>query len=112
MAGAIGILIAWGAALVAGWLERRRGWDIAAFFRGALLGFGIANLFAALSHAAFGPSAAGTSGHYANLLVLAVCVILGGKLGLSRLRSKELGGQACGASNALAPSLDREPESL
>ena len=29
---------------VAAWLERRRGWDIAAFLRGALIGFGISSL--------------------------------------------------------------------
>ena len=29
----MGFLIAWGAGRLAGWLERRRGWDIAAFFR-------------------------------------------------------------------------------
>ena len=33
-----------GIGLVAAWLERRRGWDIAAFFRGALIGFAVANL--------------------------------------------------------------------
>jgi Putative restriction endonuclease len=40
--------------LVATWLERRRDWDIAAFFRGALVGFGIANLLALIDGAALG----------------------------------------------------------
>src|SRR5262249_2407715 len=35
---ALAAILAWAAGMLADWLERRRGWDIAAFWRGALLG--------------------------------------------------------------------------
>jgi hypothetical protein len=96
MAGAIAFLIALGGGRLAGWLERRRGWDIAAFFRGALIGFGIANLYGLLIAAISGPYAPGSVAHNTTLAVLAACVILGGRLGLSRLKSKELDGTTPG----------------
>jgi hypothetical protein len=72
--------------LVAAWLERRRDWDIAAFLRGALVGLGIASLLATIGHAAWGgaePSSVLIGGR----IILGVCLILGGRMGLSRMRS-------------------------
>jgi len=73
---------------VAAWLERRRGWDIAAFFRGALVGLGVFILLALIADAASGwaqPSSAQVIGR---LIVLGGCLFLGGLMGLSRLKSK------------------------
>ena len=89
----MGFLIAWGAGFRAGWLEQPPRLGHRGVLPGCALGVGIASLIATVNQAAFGLPATGSMGHYANLLMLAVCVILGGKLGLSRLRSKELGGK-------------------
>ena len=106
LAGFMGFLIALGAGRLAGWLERRRGWDIAAFFRGALIGFGIANLYGLLIAAISGPYAPGSVAHYSTLAVLTVCLILGGRLGLSRLKSKELDGRTPGPQPPGSPAVD------
>jgi hypothetical protein len=72
--------------LVAAWLERRQGWDIAAFFRGALVGYGIAGLLAAIGHAAWG--GAEPPSVLIGIRVIGVAgLILGGRMGLSRLKS-------------------------
>ncbi len=78
--------------LVAARLERRRGWDIAAFFRGALIGVGITSLLSIVAHAAWG----GAEPSYVlwiERVVGWVCLILGGLLGLSRLKSKRPAGE-------------------
>jgi hypothetical protein len=72
--------------LVAAWLERRRDWDIAAFLRGALIGLGIASLLATIGHAAWG-GAEPSSVLIGDRIILVVCLILGGRMGLSKLRS-------------------------
>jgi hypothetical protein len=87
MAGVIGLLIAWVSALLAGWLERRRGWDIAAFCRGMLVGLGVANVFALAREWVWGSGYPGSPGFYANLVIIGACLILGGLLGLSKLKS-------------------------
>lgn len=50
------ISLALGSAIgsVAAWLERRRGWDIAAFVRRALIGFAVFNLLATIDSALWG----------------------------------------------------------
>jgi hypothetical protein len=76
--------------LLAAWLERRRDWDIAAFFRGSFVGFGIANLLIMIESAVWGwlvESRARAIGH---LVLMAVCMIGGGLTGLSRLKSSEV----------------------
>jgi hypothetical protein len=73
--------------LVAAWLERRRGWDIAAFLRGALIGLGISSLFSIVAHAAWG-GAEPLFVQWIGTASLGVCLILGGSLGLARLKSK------------------------
>jgi hypothetical protein len=76
---------------VAAWLERRRGWDIAAFFRGALVGFGIANLLALIDGALWGWMVVSPVRLMGRLVLLGVCLILGGLMGLSRLKSSRPG---------------------
>jgi hypothetical protein len=85
---ALGCAIGW----VAAWLEGRRGWDIAAFLRGALLGLGISGLLSIVAHAAWG----GAEPLFVRWLETAgswICLILGGLLGLSRLKSRRPGGE-------------------
>jgi hypothetical protein len=53
MAAFLGFALACAIGLVAAWLERRRGWDIAAFLRGALIGCVIGSLPAIFAHAAW-----------------------------------------------------------
>lgn len=77
-------------AVGAGWLERRRGWDIAAFFRGALLGFVIACLLLTVG-LRLGRSDKPSSFHFASRLIfLSGCMLVGGFFGLSRLKSRPL----------------------
>jgi hypothetical protein len=78
--------LAWAFGLGAAWLERRRDWDIAAFFRGSLVGLAIAILLATIGHAIWGGEEQ-PSVLIGDRLILAVSLILGGMLGLSRLKS-------------------------
>lgn len=87
LAALMALLLAWSAGLLAGWLERRRGWQIAAFWRGSLVGFGAAALLAQLNRAVLGDPLPGSTAHHVNLVLLAVCMIVGGIVGLSRLKS-------------------------
>jgi len=73
--------------LAAAWLERRRNWDIAAFFRGALVGFGIFTLLALIDEAEFGGAQLSSVRLIGRMSVLGACLILGGLMGLSRLKS-------------------------
>ena len=72
---------------IAAWLERRRGWDIAAFLRGALVGFGIANLLAGIDGALWGWVIVSPLRAMGRLVLVCVCLILGGLMGVSRLQS-------------------------
>jgi hypothetical protein len=83
-------VLGWGIGLVAAWLERRRGWDIAAFFRGALVGYPIACLLAIIEGAVWGREPASPVRLIGRLVLMGVCLILGGVMGLSRLRSRDL----------------------
>jgi hypothetical protein len=76
--------------LVAAWLERRQGWDIAAFLRGVLIGFGISSLLPIVAHAAWG-GAEPLCVLRIERVVSGVCLILGGWLRLSRLKSTRPG---------------------
>jgi hypothetical protein len=67
--------------LVAAWLEERRGWDIAAFLRGALIGLAIASLLQTVGHAAWG-GAEPLSVLWNGRLDSVICLVLGGLLGL------------------------------
>ena len=71
---------------VAAWLERRRRWDIAAFWRGVLVGFGLAAAVLTLLDLAARASLPAT----AKLAVLGVCLLAGAWLGLSKLKSSDL----------------------
>jgi hypothetical protein len=85
LAGAMGLLAAW--------FERRRGWDIAAFFRGALIGFAVASLLAAIDGALWGWLVESRSRLIGRLILLGVCLLLGGLMGLLRLKSNAPGGE-------------------
>ena len=77
---------------VAGCLERRRGWDIAAFWRGSLVGFGVFTVLMLIVEAATGseqPSSAELIGRW---VFLGMCLIVGGRSGLSRMKSNGTGG--------------------
>jgi hypothetical protein len=87
--------------LVAAWLEGRQGWDIAAFFRGALIGFAVATLLASIDGALWGRVIETRSRLIGHLVLLGICLLLGGLMGLSRLKSttpgrevQVVGGQA------------------
>jgi hypothetical protein len=90
MAALLAFALACGIGLVAAWLERRRGWDIAAFLRGALIGCVIGSLPSIVAHAAWG-GAEPLFVRWIEAVVWWVCLILGGLAGLSRLRSKRPG---------------------
>jgi len=77
--------------LAAAWLERRRSWDIAAFFRGALVGFGVFTLLALILDAAWGGAQPSPVQLIGRLGVMGVCLILGGLMGLSKLKSNRTG---------------------
>jgi hypothetical protein len=79
----LGCALGW----VAARLERRRGWDIAAFFRGALVGFGVANLLVAVDGSLRGWVNESRNRLVCRLVCIGVCVVLGGLMGLSRLKS-------------------------
>jgi hypothetical protein len=73
--------------LAAAWLEANRGWDIAAVWRGALVGLGIVTLLLTLIDVADGRGPDGPVGIPLRLVVLGIGVLLGGKIGLSSLKS-------------------------
>jgi hypothetical protein len=73
--------------LAAAWLEANRGWDIAAVWRGALVGFSVATSLLTLIDVADGRGPDGPVGIPLRLVVLGIGVLLGGKIGLSRLKS-------------------------
>jgi hypothetical protein len=77
---------------VAAWLERRLGWDIAALWRGALIGVLIACLLATIDDKAHGWVVPETYSFrwIGRMLLLAVCLVLGGLMGLSKLKSSRL----------------------
>ncbi|AGA28468.1 hypothetical protein [Singulisphaera acidiphila] len=77
--------------LVAAWFESRRNWDIAACLRGALAGFGIANLLAVIDGAVWGWGVVSPVRMVGRLILVGVCVILGGVVGLSKLKSNTPG---------------------
>ena len=75
--------------LLAGRLERGRGWDIAAFWRGVLAGFGVAALVLELADATVWHRAEPSSAQLiTRLAILGACVVAGGVTGLRWLRSK------------------------
>jgi hypothetical protein len=93
MAGFLSFALACATGLVAACLERRRDWDIAAFCRGALVGFGIANLLAIIDGAVWGWVVESPARMIGHLVIEGFCVIVGGLMGLSRLKSSTLGGE-------------------
>jgi hypothetical protein len=85
----LSLALACAAGSAAAWLERRAGWDIAAFWRGALIGVVVAALLATIDDAASGwvvPQKLSTR-WIGRMSLLAAGVILGGLMGLRSLRS-------------------------
>jgi hypothetical protein len=82
--------LAWAVGLLAAWLERRHNWDIAAFWRGALLGVLTVVLPATIDDAAHDwvPLKTYSLRWIGRMILLAAGLILGGLLGLSRLKSR------------------------
>jgi hypothetical protein len=83
----LALLLGFATGLVAAWLERRRGWDIAAFFRGALVGLGIFTLLALVIDAASEWAQPSRGQVIGRLAILGVCLVLGGSMGLRTLKS-------------------------
>jgi hypothetical protein len=77
--------------LLAAWLETRRGWDIAAFFRGSFIGFGIANLLIMIDGAVWGWEDEPRARVIGRLVLLGICLMVGGLFGLSKLKSSTIG---------------------
>jgi hypothetical protein len=90
---ALSFALACAIGLVAAWLEKRRGWDIAAFIRGALVGFGIANLLAMIDGAVWGWVVVSPVRWIGRLVLIGVCLIVGGLMGLSRMKSSSPGAE-------------------
>ena len=91
MACFLSFVLAYATGLVAAWFEKSRAWDIAAFWRGTLVGFGIANVLAIIDGAVWGWMVESRARLIGHLALLGVCLILGGLIGLSRLKSSALG---------------------
>jgi hypothetical protein len=87
----LSVLLAYGVGWVAAWLDRRRGWDIAAFWRGALVGLLLAGLLASFYDMTWGRSEPGNIRLVRGLVNVGVCVILGGVAGLRWMRSARPG---------------------
>jgi hypothetical protein len=97
---AIALVVGWGAA----WIRRRTGWDVAAFLRGSLVGFVAACLLAMIVDALDGWPVPASSGHVVRLVIVALCTILGGLMGRSRLRSAATTGEgASRLARGIAP---------
>jgi hypothetical protein len=89
--GFISFALAWAVGWVAAWLERRRQWDIAAFWRGALIGLLTAGLVATIDDATRGwqPLETYSTRWAGRMVLLGAGLILGGRMGLSRLKSNK-----------------------
>ncbi len=89
MAGFLSFVLACAVGWVAAWLERNRRWDIAAFWRGALIGLLVAALAFTFYDAAWGglPLETYSIRWTGWLVLLATGLIVGGRMGLSRLKS-------------------------
>ena len=83
----LSLALACAIASVAARLEKRRSWDIAAFFRGSLIGFAFANPLAMVDGAIWGWEVESRGRLIGRLVLVVVCWLMGGLLGMSRLRS-------------------------
>jgi hypothetical protein len=93
MACFLSLVLAGATGWVAAWLERRRGWDIAVFFRGALVVFGIFVLLGTIWDVVSGRWQPSTRELIGRWVIMSTCMILGGIVGLSRLKSKSRSAQ-------------------
>ena len=82
MAAFLSFILAWALGLGAAWLERRRNWDIAAFFRGALVGFGTAAVLLTVADVAARGGIVSFARLSVRLVLLGVCMIVGGQDGV------------------------------
>ncbi len=85
-AGLLGFLIALAAGLLASWLEGNKGWDVAAFWRGSLVGVVVLGLIETALRvlAPFGLGDPGVPRYG----LLAGVVVSGGLIGLAKLKSQ------------------------
>jgi hypothetical protein len=86
---------------IAAWFERRRNWDIAAFVRGALAGYGVATVWLLIQGRLWGWGPYPPIRMIANLVVLGFCLIVGGMIGLSRMKSSPSAAEGPGESSAV-----------
>jgi hypothetical protein len=97
MAAFLSVALAYAVGWVATWLERHRAWDIAAFWRGVLIGLLVAALATTLDDVTWGwlPVERFSIRWIGRLIVLGASLIFGAWLGLSRLKSSrsDLAGQ-------------------
>jgi hypothetical protein len=101
--GFLSFSLAWALGLGAAWLERRRNWDIAAFFRGALVGFGTAALLLTLADVAASGGIVSPARLSVRLVLMGVCMTVGGRMGLSRMKSNMSGGENHGGHAGACP---------
>ena len=87
MACFLSFILACAIGLAATWLEAYRSWDIAAVWRGAIVGFSFVISLLTVIDVSVGRGPDGPVGIPLRLVVLGIGVLLGGKIGLSRLKS-------------------------
>jgi hypothetical protein len=89
LVGFLSLALACAVGWIAAWMERRRDWDIAAFWRGALIGVSIGALLATIDDKAHGWAMPETYSirWIGRMLLQAVSLMLGGLVGLSKLKS-------------------------
>ena len=114
----LGLVPAWAAAVLASWSMRRRfrltsEWSriVAAFLKGALIGFGIFCLGATLAYSFFGPwnldPQTAIAAWYVQLVCLVTCPLLGGMAvaTLPQLRLRKHEGEKAEPSTAIIKSV-------
>ncbi len=88
MAFFVSLVLACALALIAARLEIHRHWDIAAFWRGAIVGVGISVPLGMIHDTIWGPGPPSPGQWIGHLILVAACVIGGGAMGPSRFKSE------------------------
>lgn len=90
---------------LAAWLEKRRGWDIAAGFRGLLVGLGNALFLLIAADRLSTWRDVPPLGPAGRLTITGPCVVAGVWIGLSRLRSRTPAPDGPGSHTAIEPAV-------